>query len=55
MAGTDEWQSFPVVAADDGFFNDLQPVLDARAYGYNTDADVLEAVRTTPGLAVLDR
>jgi putative ABC transport system permease protein len=54
LTDADEWLTYPVIAADDGFLSELEPTLDARAYGYGNDAKALEAVRNDPSLALID-
>jgi putative ABC transport system permease protein len=54
VGGDGEWSQYPVLAGDDAFFTELQPLLDSRATGYATDADVLDAVASQPGLALID-
>ena len=51
--GDDEWAVYPVIAAAGSF---LSPgtVLDSRASGYETDDDVLQAVREDATLAIVD-
>jgi putative ABC transport system permease protein len=49
-----EFESYAVLAADDGFFANPDAGLDSRANGYASDREVLDAVRTQPGLALLD-
>jgi putative ABC transport system permease protein len=49
-----DWERYPVRAGDDAFFANNQAKLDVRAAGYAGDNDVFEAVRTTPGLAIMD-
>jgi putative ABC transport system permease protein len=43
-----------VIAADDAFLSMPESVLDARADGYESDRDVLEAVQADETLALLD-
>ncbi|MGE0543343.1 MAG: ABC transporter permease, partial [Dehalococcoidia bacterium] len=50
----DGWEKYPVRAGDDAFFSNVEAKLDGRAAGYGSDRDVFEAVRTTPGLAIMD-
>jgi putative ABC transport system permease protein len=50
----DTFESYPVIAADDGFFRNEESALDARAQGYETDRDVFEAARTRQNLALVD-
>ncbi len=52
--GRHEWESYPVVGVDDAFARDSQIRLQTRARQYADDAAVWEALRTTPGLAVID-
>jgi putative ABC transport system permease protein len=54
QAGETEWEAYPVRAADETFFAANETKLDMRATGYGSDREVYEAVRTTPGLAVMD-
>jgi putative ABC transport system permease protein len=54
IAGTEDWREFATIAADDGFFQNIDAKMMARARGYDSDEAVWEAVRTTPGLAVVD-
>jgi putative ABC transport system permease protein len=49
-----EFGSFPVLAVDDAFLALPEARLDSRANGYESDRDVLDAVRTDPGLALID-
>jgi putative ABC transport system permease protein len=49
-----EFQSYAVLAADDAFFANPDAGLDSRANGYASDREVLDAVGTQPGLALLD-
>ena len=52
--GRHEWESYPVVGVDDAFARESQIRLQTRAPQYADDAAVWEALRTTPGLAVID-
>ncbi|MGD0205781.1 MAG: FtsX-like permease family protein, partial [Dehalococcoidia bacterium] len=49
-----EWKDYPVQGLDDGFLAAARIPLQTRARGYQDDAAVWQAVRTTPGLAVVD-
>jgi putative ABC transport system permease protein len=49
----EEWSAYPIIAASDAFLS-TGTILDSRATGYASDADVLEKVRTDPGFALLD-
>ena len=55
VEGEFEWTTLPVRGADAGFFGALEPALDARAAGFETDAEVLAAVAANSGYALLDR
>ncbi|MGH2598225.1 MAG: FtsX-like permease family protein, partial [Dehalococcoidia bacterium] len=50
----EEWGRYDVRAGDDAFFASNEAKLDLRAAGYGSDQDAFEAVRTTPGLAIVD-
>jgi putative ABC transport system permease protein len=50
----EEWTGYPVRAGDDAFFTELDAALDQRATGYADDRAVYDAVRTQPGLAIVD-
>ena len=50
----EEWHSYAVRAGDDAFFADSEAKLDMRAEGYGSDRAVYEALRTRPGLAIID-
>jgi len=52
--GLDNPGYYPVVGADDGFYSDLGTTLDAFAAGYGSEAEVMEAVRANPLLALVD-
>jgi putative ABC transport system permease protein len=52
--GKHEWESYPVQGVDDAFARDSQIRLQTRARQYADSAAVWEALRTTPGLAVID-
>ncbi|MGE3073502.1 MAG: FtsX-like permease family protein [Dehalococcoidia bacterium] len=52
--GEDNDGIYPVIGADDGFFSSLGTTLDAYANGYDSEAAVMEAVRTNPNLALVD-
>ena len=49
-----EWTSYPVLGVDDSFARESQIRLQTRARQYPNDEAVWEAIRTTPGLAVID-
>jgi putative ABC transport system permease protein len=48
------WDEHPVFGLDDEFLATASIPLQTRARGYESDAAVWEAVRTTPGFAVID-
>jgi putative ABC transport system permease protein len=48
------WDEHPVQGLDDEFLATASIPLQTRARGYDSDAAVWEAIRTTPGLAVID-
>ena len=48
------WDEHPILGLDDEFLATASVPLQTRARGYENDAAVWEAVRTTPGLAVVD-
>jgi putative ABC transport system permease protein len=48
------FEEHPVLGLDDEFLATASIPLQTRATGYESDAAVWEAVRTTPGLAVID-
>ncbi|MGD9893845.1 MAG: ABC transporter permease, partial [Dehalococcoidia bacterium] len=50
----EEWTGYPVRAGDAAFFTELDATLDQRAAGYADDRAVYDAVRTQPGLAIVD-
>jgi putative ABC transport system permease protein len=52
--GKDNNGIYPVIGADGDFFSSLGTTLDAFANGYASEAAVMEAVRTNPGLALVD-
>ncbi|HXK34173.1 MAG TPA: FtsX-like permease family protein [Dehalococcoidia bacterium] len=45
---------FPVLGADDAFLKDNTIGLQARAFGFETDREVWDAVRDNPNYAVID-
>jgi putative ABC transport system permease protein len=49
-----DWKTYPVLGVDDSFASDSQIRLQTRARQYPNDEAVWEAIRTTPGLAVID-
>jgi len=48
------WDEHPILGLDDEFLATASIPLQTRARGYDSDAALWEAVRTTPGLAVID-
>ena len=53
-SGDKDWSTYPIIAADDQFFAGLEPTLDATAYGYDSEAAVLDQVRTHDGFGLVD-
>jgi putative ABC transport system permease protein len=51
---SEEWKDYPVLGIDDAFARESQIRLQTRARQYPDDEAVWEALRTTPGLAVID-
>jgi len=51
---SEEWKDYPVLGVDDAFAGKSQMRLQTRARQYPDDEAVWEAIRTTPGLAVID-
>ncbi len=49
-----EWKDYPVQGLNDGFLAAAHIPLQTRARAYADDAAVWQAVRTTPGLAIVD-
>jgi putative ABC transport system permease protein len=54
LGASKEWESYPVLGVDDAFASNSQIRLQTRASQYPDDEAVWEAIRTTPGLAVID-
>jgi putative ABC transport system permease protein len=54
VEGAEEWKDYPVIAADPGYFENISAKMLSRARGYDSDEAVWEAVRTQPGVAVVD-
>ncbi len=54
LAGTDEWKVWQVQGMDEGFIAESEWLFQARAEGYDSDAAVVEALRTRPDVAVID-
>jgi len=51
---SDEWEDYHVLGVDGAFASESQIRLQTRASQYPDDKAVWEALRTTPGLAVID-
>lgn len=49
-----DFEAYPVRGLDQAFFDNTTYTLSARADGYSSTRDVWQAIKTTPGLAVLD-
>ena len=54
VGASEEWEDYPVLGMDDAFVRDSQIRFQTRARQYPDDEAVWEAIRTTPGLAVID-
>jgi len=54
VGASEDWGSYPVMGVDDAFARDSQIKFQTRARQYPDDEAVWEAIRTTPGLAVID-
>jgi putative ABC transport system permease protein len=54
VGASEEWESYPALGVDDAFARESQIRLQTRARQYPDDQAVWEAIRTTPGLAVID-
>jgi putative ABC transport system permease protein len=49
------WDGYPVLAVDDAYLDNVGYEFGVMADGYTTSAEVWEALRKDPGLAVVDR
>jgi putative ABC transport system permease protein len=54
MAGASDWSTYTVNGMDADFMRESDIPLQTRADGYASDADVWEAIRQNPDLAVID-
>jgi putative ABC transport system permease protein len=54
QAGDEAWGTYMINGMDAAFMAESDIPLQTRANAYATDADVWEAIRTTPNLAVVD-
>ncbi len=54
IAGSNEWQSYPINGVGADFINNSDAPLQIRANGYATDQDVWKAVRDNPNFAIVD-
>jgi putative ABC transport system permease protein len=54
VVGDEEWEKYIARAADDSFWARAEMKLEGVATGYADDKAVFEAMRTTPGLAVIE-
>ncbi|MBI2759924.1 MAG: FtsX-like permease family protein [Chloroflexi bacterium] len=52
---TPDWETYPIRAADQGFFLNNQAKLDGRAPGYATDQAVYQAVQSGMNLGIMER
>lgn len=51
---SNEWERYPVLGVDDAFARESQIRLQTRSFQYPDDDAVWEALRTIPGMAVVD-
>jgi putative ABC transport system permease protein len=54
LTGTDDWKKWPVKGMDGTFLAHTTLKFSQRAEGYATDADIANALRTDPNVAVID-
>lgn len=54
MPGDEEWAGYNIYGGDQAFFAESDMPLQARAEGYETDADVFQAIAEDPSLAIVD-
>jgi putative ABC transport system permease protein len=54
LAGTDEWKQGGVYGMDAPFIDNSELAFQQRAEGYDTDADIIAALKANPTLAVID-
>jgi putative ABC transport system permease protein len=53
LAGTDEWKNWEVLGVDQAFLDHTSLKFGQRAAGYETDADVVQALATQANVAVI--
>ena len=53
-AGEDAWQTYTVNGVDDAFLTLSDIEFQIRAEGFESDAEILEALRSDPSLAIVD-
>ena len=51
---TDDWSRYPINVMDAGFLDTATLSFTGRADGYDSDAAIVEALRTDPSVAVID-
>ena len=49
------WAGYPILAADQAYLENVDYGIGVKAVGYETDAEIWEALRDNPGMAVIDR
>lgn len=54
LSGAEEWKLWPVFGVDQQMLDHTRLTFSQRASGYDSDADVLRALATQPGVAVID-
>jgi putative ABC transport system permease protein len=52
---TGRWAGYPIQAVDDAYLENITYGIGVKAEGYNTAAEIWDAVRNKPGYAVVDR
>jgi putative ABC transport system permease protein len=53
--GADRWSGYPIQAADEAYLENITYDIAVKAEGYNSAAEIWQAVRDHPGYAVVDR
>ncbi|MGC4190813.1 MAG: FtsX-like permease family protein [Thermomicrobiales bacterium] len=51
---TDDWSQYTVNVMDEGFLSNATMKFSGRAEGYDSDAAIIEALRTDPNVGVID-
>jgi len=53
--GGERWASYPLLAGDDAYLENVDYDIGVKAEGYTTASEIWEAIRDKPGFAVVDR